>query len=167
MKMIATVHTYSVHIAEVNIYCDLLVSNLATAKIHAITIALMYVDALSHVLSTTYHSATHLGNWDSYFAFFVYYLAVDNDPPVVDCNGRSFTRFVPAGTQSLEVLDLPTCSATDNSGTVLPLPQNPPPGTSFPVGTTVVRNAFEDPSGNQAVGEFTVTIIEGQQYVYS
>ncbi|XP_071824179.1 uncharacterized protein [Apostichopus japonicus] len=87
-------------------------------------------------------------------------ISVDNEPPVVNCDGLSFSRTVPAGTQSLVVPNLPDCTATDNSGTVLPLPQNPPPGTPFSVGPTMVGNTFEDPSGNRATGFYTVTIIE-------
>ena len=52
-------------------------------------------------------------------------------------------------------------TAEDNSGELVQVDRTHTPSTLFPVGSTTVTYYFTDPSGNEAVCSFMVTIEKG------
>ncbi|KAJ8042471.1 Hyalin [Holothuria leucospilota] len=94
--------------------------------------------------------------------FTVTVVAVDIEPPVVDCSGEDVTVTAPGGAPGVTVTNLPRCRAIDNSGRADFISQNPPPGSFFPIGDTMVTVVYRDPSGNTGVGFFTVTVVPGK-----
>ena len=85
--------------------------------------------------------------------------SVDRIPPVVTCP-RDITETVEIGTQGASVF-FPEATATDNSGTFTLSSRSHAPGSFFTLGTTEVRYAFTDPSGNTGECTFNVIVVSG------
>ncbi|XP_030839896.1 tenascin-N-like isoform X2 [Strongylocentrotus purpuratus] len=84
-------------------------------------------------------------------------VAVDTIPPVVSCP-PTITITASAGETSAQV-SVPSATATDNSGIVIPESTDPP--STFPLGATSVTYTFSDPSGNRASCTFDVIVLGG------
>ncbi|XP_071824175.1 uncharacterized protein [Apostichopus japonicus] len=85
---------------------------------------------------------------------------VDEVPPIVTCP-PTFQLQTSLEVPFCTVNNLPEAQATDNSGTVFVVSQNPPATTTqYNVGDTTVTITFQDPSGNQGFCTFTVRCIE-------
>ena len=79
---------------------------------------------------------------------------VDTTPPVVTCGVSSDTT---VGECHNVVTWTP--SATDNCAGPVAVTCTPPPGSTFPVGTTYLTCTATDPCGNVGTCQFTVTVV--------
>ena len=83
-------------------------------------------------------------------------MSVDTDPPVVIGCPSNVAVAAPSGTVT-QPATWTEPTATDNSGMTPTVTQSHQPGDSFPIGMTQVTYTFQDPSGNDATCQFTVT----------
>ncbi len=89
----------------------------------------------------------------------VYFIIVDNTPPVVTCPRDTYTT-IECNTEGTTVT-WQECVASDNSGRVSLVSRSHAQGEFFPTGTSTVTYTFADPSGNRASASFSVVITEG------
>jgi RHS repeat-associated protein len=87
--------------------------------------------------------------------FFKLFIA-DNVPPTINCP----SNLVVAATGSSGAVVNYTVTATDVCGVVSNIVCNPPSGSLFPIGTTVVNCIARDTFQNSATCSFTVTVVE-------
>ncbi|XP_072051694.1 uncharacterized protein [Amphiura filiformis] len=92
------------------------------------------------------------------YTFDVIVEEVDTELPVISGSGdTTVTTPLNSGGTTVSWIE-PT--ATDNSGIVTLVERSHAPGTRFPTGTTRVRYVYQDPSGNRAIYEFDVIVVE-------
>ena len=100
-------------------------------------------------------------------AFFSFsFLLVDILPPVISNCPASFTVNVPAnnGGIDVEVAWVPP-TATDNSGTTIPVLISHQPGDSFLIGqTTTVLYIYADNAGHRSQCRFYITVLPYGKY---
>ena len=86
--------------------------------------------------------------------------SVDFTPPVISGCLEDFIEETPLGSPGKTVIWVEP-SATDNSGSAILTSRTHAPGQFFTVGLTTITYVFADPTGNEAVCSFDVTVIEG------
>lgn len=77
---------------------------------------------------------------------------------MVDCSASDLSLMVPPSSSGVQVDELPTCDASDNSGSATLIAQSPSPGFFFPIGENLVTVTYEDDSGNRGSDTFLVTV---------
>ncbi|GMQ24093.1 hypothetical protein Aoki45_07750 [Algoriphagus sp. oki45] len=87
-------------------------------------------------------------------------VAIDTEAPVINDCPTNITVSNDSGSCGAIVNWTPP-TGTDNSGSVT-LTSNFEPGSSFPVGTTVVTYTATDPSGNSATCSFEVNVVDSE-----
>jgi hypothetical protein len=83
----------------------------------------------------------------------------ETEPPQITCPADVFATALPGEGGAVVEFDMPT--ATDNCSEVA-LSCDPPSGSMFPVGTTVVTCTARDVAGNTSTCAFNVTVEEVQ-----
>ena len=84
---------------------------------------------------------------------------VDTQPPTITCPANMTTSTDPG--QCSAVVNYPAPIASDNCPGVT-ISCSPPPGSTFPKGTTTVNCTATDASGNTASCSFTVTVVDNE-----
>ncbi|XP_033626660.1 uncharacterized protein LOC117289582 isoform X27 [Asterias rubens] len=84
----------------------------------------------------------------------------DTIPPVISGCPSGASAVAPQG-QTLATVTWNEPTATDNSGGNVQRSSNRSPGQTFGLGSTQVTYTFTDPSGNQAICQFPVTVTSG------
>ena len=80
----------------------------------------------------------------------------DNDPPVLTLPANITAEATSAAGASVSFV----ATALDAIAGAVPVTYSVAPGSTFPLGTTTVQVGAVDPSGNQASGSFTVTVVD-------
>ncbi|XP_063960800.1 mucin-17-like [Lytechinus pictus] len=83
----------------------------------------------------------------------------DTQPPQIFVTTNEVIRVAPFGSSGINVFYTEPV-AVDSSGTTELVSRSAQPGDFFPIGSTVVTYVYQDASGNQATGTFTVTVQE-------
>ncbi len=85
---------------------------------------------------------------------------VDGTPPVIENCPENFSETTPLNSGGRTVTYV-SPTATDNSGISTLAERSHFPGQYFVTGATTVTYRFVDPSGNEAICSFVITVIEG------
>ncbi|XP_041472956.1 hyalin isoform X47 [Lytechinus variegatus] len=83
----------------------------------------------------------------------------DTQPPQIFVTTNEVIRMAPFGSTGINVFYTEPV-AVDSSGTAELVSRSAQPRDFFPIGSTVVTYVYQDASGNQATGTFTVTVRE-------
>ncbi len=86
---------------------------------------------------------------------------VDTTPPVITVSGT----FVVNATSPSGAVVFYVASARDVAAGVVPVTCSPPSGSTFPIGTTALTCSAADPSGNQVLATFHVTVLSAQAQI--